>query len=304
MKRKWKWTPMQLERSKQVLCITDGLRDYYPLTLRQIFYQHVAKTLIKNTRSRYNMLSTLVKQMRLDGLLPWNIIEDRTRRVSGKRGFNDPGEFIKREVKSFLKGYSRCLVQDQENYVEIWVEKDALSRIFENIAWTYCIRCVTCKGFLSATFVNDYATRARKAQAQGQRPIVLYFGDLDPSGIEIFESTQESLRHDHSLEDIDYRRIALNPEQVENYNLPTSFDAIKEKDTRTPAYRKKYGDIAVELDALHPKLLKKLTEEALADVLDIDLMLEHQELQKNDQVKIEQLKSKVQEVFRQEGYSF
>lgn len=304
MKRKWKWTPKQIERSDQVSCIANGLKEYQPLTLRQVYYQLVAKNLIKNTKSQYTMLSTLIKQMRLDGLLPWNVIEDRTRRVSGKRGFNDPGEFIKQEVGSFLKGYSRCLVQDQENYVEIWIEKDALSRIFEDIAWTYCIRCVTCKGFMSATFVNDYATRARKAQAQDQRPVVLYFGDLDPSGVKMFESTQDSLWYEHNLEGIEYHRIALNPEQVEEHELPTSVDAIKEKDTRTPEYRKLYGNIAVELDALHPKLLKELTEEALADVLDIGMMLEHQELQENDQVKIDRLKSKVQEVFRQEGYSF
>lgn len=304
MRRTWKWTPIQIERAEWVQTIVEGLKEYYPLTLRQIYYQLVSKNLIKNTKSQYTMLSTLVKQMRLEEFLPWDVIEDRTRRVSGKRGFNDPDEFIKQEVKGFLKGYSRCLVQGQENYVEIWVEKDALSRIFEEVAWQYCIRCVTCKGFLSATFVNGYAQRASKAEAQGQQPVVLYFGDLDPSGVKMFESTQNSLWHDHNLEDIEYRRIALNLEQVEEYNLPTSVDAIKEKDTRTPEYRKKYGNIAVELDALHPKLLKKLTQDALAEVLDIELMLEHQELQKKDQAKIEQLESKVLEVLKQEGYSF
>lgn len=304
MKRRWTWTPKQLARSSQVEKVVTGLRDYFPLTLRQIYYQLVAKNLIGNTKSQYTMLSTLIKQMRLDGLLPWDVIEDRTRRVSGKRGFDDPDQFIKQEVKGFLKGYSRCLVQDQENYVEIWVEKDALSRIFESIAWTYCIRCVTCKGFMSATFVNDYADRAKRAQAQGQRPVVLYFGDLDPSGVKMFESTKDSLWYEHDLEDIEYQRIALNPEQVEEYNLPTSVDAIKEKDTRTPEYRKKYGNVAVELDALHPKLLEELTVNALTDVLDIELMLEHQDLQKKDQAKIEELKNKVQEVFRQAGYLF
>lgn len=304
MKRKWKWTPKQIERSGQVKKIVHNLTEYWPLTLRQIYYQLVAKNLIKNTKSQYTMLSTLIKQMRLDGLLPWDVIEDRTRKVSDKRGYNDPDEFIEQELSYLLNGYSRCLVQDQENYVEIWIEKDALSRIFEKLAWRYCIRCVTCKGFVSATFVNDYVVRAKKAQAQGQRPVVLYFGDFDPSGVKMFETTQDSMRYEHNLEDIEYRRIALNLDQVETYELPVNFNAIKEKDTRTPEYRKKYGDIAVELDALHPKLLKELTEEALADVLDIDMMLEHQELQENDQAKIDQLKSKVQEVFRQEGYSF
>ncbi|NIA09555.1 MAG: hypothetical protein GWP10_07470 [Nitrospiraceae bacterium] len=304
MKRRWKWTPKQLARSTQVEKIVNELKEYWPLTLRQIYYQLVAKNLIGNTKSQYTMLSTLIKQMRLDGVLPWDVIEDRTRRVSGKRGFDNPVQFINQQVKGFLKGYSRCLVQDQENYVEIWVEKDALSRIFENIAWTYCIRCVTCKGFMSATFINDYALRAKKAQAQGQQPVVLYFGDLDPSGVKMFESTQDSLWFEHDLKDIEYQRIALNPEQVKEYNLPISVDAIKEKDPRTPDYRKKYGNVAVELDALHPKLLEDLTTNALAEVLDIELMLVHQDLQKKDQAKIEELKSKVQEVCRQAGYLF
>ena len=137
MKREWKWTPKQIERSGQVSYIVNELKEYQPLTLRQIYYQLVAKNLIKNTRSRYNMLSDLIKYMRLDGLLPWDVIEDRTRRVSGKRGFNDPEEFIKQKLSCFLNGYSRYLVQDQENYVEIWIEKDALSRIFERVAWRY-----------------------------------------------------------------------------------------------------------------------------------------------------------------------
>jgi hypothetical protein len=304
MRHGWKWTSKQTERADRVQDIVSGLKEYFPLTLRQIYYQLVAQNLIKNTRSQYNMLSQLVKNMRLDGLIEWDVIEDRTRRVSGKRGFNNPDEFIKQELDCFLNGYSRCLVQGQENYVELWIEKDALSSIFEKIAWRYCLRCVTCKGFLSATFVYNYADRARRAQNQGQRLVILYFGDLDPSGIRMFESTQHSLQNDHGLYDIDCRRIALNPGQVEEYKLPINIDAIKEKDTRTPAYRKIYGDIAVELDALHPRLLKELTENALAEILDIDLMLENQKSQKNDQVKIERFKNKVRSFLTQEGLRF
>ena len=76
-------------------------------------------------------------------------MEDRVRRVSTKRGEEDADTFIKKEMGLFLNGYSRCLVQGQENYVEVWVEKDALSRILEDVAYPYCIRTVTCRGYQS-----------------------------------------------------------------------------------------------------------------------------------------------------------
>ena len=92
-------------------------------------------------------------------------MEDRVRRVSTKRGDEDAESFIKKELGWFLQGYSRCLVQGQDNYVEVWVEKDALSRIFEEVAYPYCVRCVTCGGYA----VLGGRTSRRRGVNQGCR---------------------------------------------------------------------------------------------------------------------------------------
>jgi hypothetical protein len=164
---------------KRIIEVTDALKDYWPLTLRQIYYRLVAAGDIENNINRYTALSNTCSDMRKEGSLSWAVMEDRTRRVSDKRGWSDADEFIQYEVDQFLKGYARCLVQQIEKYVELWVEKDALSRIFEEVAWPYCIKVVTCKGQVSTTFLNDYAERVRNI---GKEPVVIYGGDLDPSG--------------------------------------------------------------------------------------------------------------------------
>ena len=87
-KRKWSWTPLQKDRAEKVLSVADEMRNYWPLTLRQIYYQLIAKGFIDNNRSQYTMLSTLVKWMRIDEMISWEVLEDRTRRVTGKRGFS------------------------------------------------------------------------------------------------------------------------------------------------------------------------------------------------------------------------
>ena len=109
--RKWSWTPLQKDRAEKVLSVADEMSNYWPLTLRQIYYQLVAKGYIKNNRSQYTMLSTLVKWMRIDEMLPWEALEDRTRNITDKRGFTNVDSFVNQEIDYFLKDYTRCLIQ-------------------------------------------------------------------------------------------------------------------------------------------------------------------------------------------------
>jgi len=95
-------------------------------------------------RLKYNELSNLIKHMRLDEWLPWEVLEDRVRRVSGKRGWEDHNEFMEAHIDDFLEGYERCYVQDQKCQVEIWTEKDVRFQVVERVAYPYCIRSVTC----------------------------------------------------------------------------------------------------------------------------------------------------------------
>ena len=288
------WTRYRRKQAEQIIAVVNGLSDYWPLTLRQIYYRLVAAGIVANTRSKYNDLSKLIKQMRLDGIMPWEVMEDRVRRLSTKRGDEDAESFIEKQLGWFLNGYSRCLVQGQENYVEVWVEKDALSRIFEDVAYPYCVRCVTCRGYQSMTFLKAYADRADTAMAKGQTPVVLYFGDLDPSGVQMFEAAQQTLKDELDVIGVDFIRVGLNPDHVAVHNLPNNPDALKWSDVRAKGYVKRFGEIAVELDALHPAVLEAMAKEAIENQFDMALFEEQREIETQEREKIAAIKAKVQ----------
>jgi hypothetical protein len=292
-RRKWSWTDMRLEQAEQVNDVVNDLKKYWPLTLRQIYYRLVAAGFRGNTRSQYTDLSKLVKHMRLDNYLSWKVLEDRGRRVSRKRGWEDYQEFSEEEVEHFLEDYERCYVQDQERYVEIWCEKDALSRIFEDIAYPYCVRAVTCRGYQSVSFLADFRDRANAALSRGQTPVILYFGDLDPSGVQMFEATKQTLEDELEIRGVEYNRVALNLSQVQEQNLPHDPEAVKLSDRRYKRYVERFGFVAVELDALDPPDLEKIIKDAIESQFDMEAIREQMEIERQERERLAAIKKKV-----------
>ncbi len=304
-RRKWSWTSLQKNRADRVMEIVEGLQQYWPLTLRQIYYQLVAQGHIKNNRSQYNMLSKLVKWMRIDDILPWDVLEDRTRRVTDKRGFESLEQFIDQECEYFLTGYDRCLVQDQNKYVEVWTEKDALMGIFESVVYPYCMRAVVCRGYQSITFLANFYNRAAEALSKGQVPVILYFGDLDPSGVQMFEATIETLEEEMGLPGVEYKRIGLTLEQVNQFQLPRDPTAAKKSDPRYRRYVNQYGNLAVELDALHPADLEGMIGAAIQNELNMKDFVDQEVRETIDRERLKRfrreitrfIQKKVEEVF-------
>ena len=292
-RRQWTWTDLQTARGNQVIKAVNAIQDYWPLTLRQIYYRLVAAGHIKNTASSYNGLSQLIKFMRLDDLLPWEVLEDRGRRVTDKRGWGDHAEFMEQEIDGFLEGYERCYVQDQEHYVEIWCEKDALSQVFEKVAEPYCIRAVTCRGYQSITFLDSFRRRAEAAIEREQTPVILYFGDLDPSGVQMFEATKQTLEDEMNLWGVEYLRVALNPDQVREFDLPVDPQAVKLTDKRYKTFVARFGLVAVELDALHPQVLQEMAVEAIESQFDMDLFREQQAVERVERKRLAGFKKKL-----------
>lgn len=282
-----------LLKREKIISVVTSLIKYWPLTLRQIYYRLVAAGEIENNRTAYQGLSKILTELRHDELVSWDAMEDRTRRTSTKRGFTDSQEYLKIVTSSFLTGYTRCRVQGQEKHVEVMIEKDALSKIFENVVWPYCMRVTTCKGYDSTTKVHKYAERARAAIAQGQTPVVLYFGDFDPSGWDMFNSMQKRLSEKFKVHGIVWKRIALTPEIIEEYQLPKNPDALKRKDPRANKFMELYGDLSVELDALHPEQLENLIEPALSDEIDWDMFNEQQEIEEIEQANVKDLRNRI-----------
>ena len=263
----WVWSEHQLAKLQKTQAIIAELDEYKPLTVRAVYYQFVAKGLIENTHSQFTMISSLLKWARIDGFIPWADIEDRHRIFHDFSGWGDVDGFVDAHINNFLSRYRRNLQRGQERYLEIWVEKDALSPIFEKVAEPFRIPLVIDRGSLSVSFLNNYRRRVNAVGADS--PVILYFGDFDPSGVAIPRDMAVTLVDELNVERLEIDRVALNQEDIAKYRLPHDEKAVKAKDCRSSAFLEEYGAVAVELDALPPAILKAKVQAAIGKYLDV-----------------------------------
>ena len=300
MRNRGGWQKGTLEFLRQVQQILEGLRDYWPLTLRQVYYQLVAALIIENSRSAYQKLSRTLTKARLDGQVPWDALEDRSRDVLNSAGWGDRFQFIGAHLDNFLSNYRRDLLQSQAVVPEVWIEKDALSRVCHRAAYTYCVPVIVAKGFSSVSYVNECRKRVENNTEAGQRTKILYFGDLDPSGWAMLPAMLETLQGEMGLGDsVEGIRCALTPDQVDAYSLPRNPEAMKDTDTRTPKFkamlrREGYPDtLAVELDALPPATLEALVREAVEQNLDLSRFAAEQQREEAERIALNELRAEV-----------
>ena len=236
----------------------------YTLTLRQLYYQHVARGLIENTERSYKNLGNLINDARVGGLIDWYAIEDRGR---GIRPW-----LIQEDEHEVLAGIEHGLAMDywepQNAYVEIWVEKDALASVIQRPASRYRVPYMPCKGYLSASEAWRGGQRFAKYAAEGRRCVVIHLGDHDPSGIDMSRDNRDRL-HLFGDRSVELRRIALNMDQVEEHRPPPN--PAKVTDSRAADYIERFGTISWELDALRPQYLEKLISDEIETLIDHDL---------------------------------
>lgn len=290
-RRIWKWTDKQFDKLNKVQKVLSELEAYIPLTLRQVYYQLVSKGFIDNNKSQYGMLSNLLKWGRINGYIGWETIEDRTRTFHDLTGWESYQSFTNASLEHFLSRYSRDLLQTQDRYLEVWVEKDALSTIFTKVARKYTVPVVVCRGFSSVSFLNDF--KKRLDVRQDKLPLVLYFGDFDPSGVEMLNAMKTTLNDELEVNRIEFKRIALLQEDIHEHKLPHNPDALKLTDTRARKHITAYGEVAVELDALRPDVLESKIKNAIEDEIDIDAFNAEVEEQNDEIDKLNTIKERV-----------
>lgn len=283
-----------------VLEIIEDLRPYWPLTLRQIYYQAVASLMIENRLSEYKKLSRLLTDARMLDLAPWEAMEDRSRLLMKSGGWSDEKCFIDNEAETFLRGYRRDLLQSQKIRPEVWIEKDALSRVCHNAAFPYCVPVIVARGFSSTSFLNDARNRIVANADAGQGTRILFFGDLDPSGVAMLPAVVNRLGEMGVADLFDAERHALTLGHVREFNLPINPNALKEKDSRAKKYREQFGDVAVELDALRPEALAEMVGDAISDCLDMSLFRLEVESEKEELEEIEARRAHVLKVLEGE----
>ena len=257
--------------------INEMMSDGYVLTLRQLYYQLVSQDLIPNTMASYKKVGNIVSDARLAGLIDWDAIEDRTRRLVAYDNWETPSEILTDAAQWFqLDKWD-----DQPNYVEVWIEKEALAGVFQRICQKLDIPLFACKGYTSQSEMYKAGRRLLNKYDLGQEPIIFHFGDHDPSGIDMTRDIFDRLDLFSGSDNIiDVQRIALNYDQIIKYKPPPN--PAKTTDSRYDAYRSEHGNSSWELDALNPKQLSALVEKHVMSVRDeklwntkIDLETKH-----------------------------
>ena len=234
---------------------------------------------------QYRRIGSVCKALREHDILPWRAMEDRARRTTAKRGLSGLQEFLRNNLESALnwRYYHRCHLQGQEAYVEVTVEKDALAPLVEEVCWPLCTRMSVTKGQPSVTLMQQIAERMEAAEQRGQTPILLHFGDLDPTGVQVPLSMRKTLFDVHGL-DVEVIHGGLTPAQCVEHHLPQSLDAAKADDPNIERWYQRFPDqTPTELDAMHPAVLQETVREALLDCYDDERMREQQEMEKEDE---------------------
>lgn len=247
-----------IEQANSILA--EYIEQGFTLTLRQLYYQFVARDLIKNNMREYKKLGAIINIGRLVGLIDWESIEDRTRQTRGHSHWNDPSEI----VSDCCSWYHENLWDDQEHHVEVWVEKDALIGIVERVCSRWDVSYLSCRGYTSQSEMWAASQRLGMMKRNGKQPVIIHLGDHDPSGIDMTRDIDT--RQDMFMGGVKVLRIALNMDQVEQYGPPPN--PAKTTDSRAKEYIAQYGHESWELDALEPQVLVDLIESHIIKHLD------------------------------------
>lgn len=237
--------------------------DGYRLTLRQLYYQLVARGHIENSIQSYKRIGNLVSEARLAGLIDWDMIEDRGRVTQFPPHWKDPAEIVQAAAEQF----SIDKWADQDNYAEVMVEKDALTGVLLPVCRRLDVGFTANRGYSSSSAMYEAGKRMARRIREGKTVWIFYLGDHDPSGIDMTRDVLDRLCM-FSGEDVEIRRLALNMDQVETLNPPEN--PAKETDSRAQAYIAKFGYSSWELDAVEPKQLDQIVTTAVTKLLDQD----------------------------------
>ena len=253
--------------------------DGFELTLRQLYYQFVARDMIPNTMRSYKRLGSIISDARLAGLVNWDAIKDLTRNLKGTTTWENPSGVI----HSALYSYAIDLWQGQDTHLEVWVEKEALAGVVNRACSKLRVDYFACKGYTSQSAQWRAAQRLIMEKVEGKkRLVVIHLGDHDPSGIDMTRDIQD--RFTTFGTHVDVVRIALNMDQIEKYSPPPN--PTKLSDSRANGYIREYGDDSWELDALDPKVIVKMIEEKIMQYLDMKKFRKLQRRETNEKAQL------------------
>jgi hypothetical protein len=250
----------RIQKADQIL--TEYAKQGLILTLRQLYYQFVARGWIENSLRSYKQLQQLVNDARLAGHLDWDALEDRTRNLQSPPWWSSPKDIL----TSCARSYKEDLWANQPYRVEVWVEKDALVSVIERACQARRVPFFSCRGYASQSEVWSASERFKEC---GKPVRIIHLGDHDPSGCDMTRDIEARLVNVFGCPSLEVDRIALNMDQIRKYNPPPN--PAKLTDSRCEGYMATHGDSSWELDALEPRVLHTLITDAIERSVDSEV---------------------------------
>lgn len=228
-----------------------------PMTVRQVFYRAEAEGLVAKSDKGYRQIQYNLLHMRRQGIIPYSFISDATRWQRKPTTYDSIEDMLKDSSAS----YRRALWSAQDSYVEIWLEKNALAGVFSGITYEYDVGLMVSVGFSSETYLYEASEVIKEQNARGKLCYVFHFGDYDPSGVGIGTDIERKLQGFGA--DVLFQRVAVTPDQILDMDLPTR--PTKQSDSRARHFE---SNVSVELDAIHPNVLRQMITETIDSVVD------------------------------------
>jgi hypothetical protein len=259
------------------------LSDIQPATVRQMFYQLVSRGVIAKTENEYKQtVVRLLGEMRRARQIPFDWIADNTRWMRKPATYHSLPDMLQRSIEF----YRRELWDDSDVYVEIWLEKDALSGVLFDVTAEWAVPLMVARGYPSISFLNSAAEQIEKRR----KPAYLYyFGDFDPSGVDITRAVEHGIREFAPTADITFERVAVTEAQIDELNLPTR--PTKTSDSRS----RNFEGESVEVDAIAPDTLRRMTRAAIEQHIDPTEFQRLQEIEEQERLTLVSVIENLQE---------
>jgi hypothetical protein len=244
------------EVEKRRADLLEIVRAHRPMTVRQVFYQATVHGLTEKTEGGYDKVQTDLTLMRRAGELPYGWLTDSTRYQRKPRSYLD----VSHALEETARFYRKDLWADADAYVEIWIEKDALSGVVYPVTAQYDVPLMSARGYASLSFLHSAAEYISELEVPAY---IYHFGDYDPSGVNAAAKIEETLCELAPDADIHFERVAVTPYQIQKWELPSR--PTKTSDSRAKSFG---SDESVELDAIEPEQLRALVQVYIEKHLD------------------------------------
>lgn len=248
----WKPRAESLALLNDVRAVLAEYRDHLPMTLRQAFYRLVSRGFPKDERA-YSRLGDMLNRARRAGLIPWHTIRDDGGQWTGGGGWESAAQWL-RATRGSAERFRLDRQLGQPVRLVLLCEAAGMAPMLADAAEPYSVPVLGSGGFDSVTMKRSLADRL----ARHPRAIVLHVGDHDPSGTHLFASLAEdvaAIMRGLGHQPADFHRLAVTPEQVAAFNLPTA--------PPKPTDRRSFTGETVQAEAIPPDALARLVVEAI-----------------------------------------